>query len=292
MKSTYQFCFKSLCSLGAISLLGMTFMAPVAAHANDALSKVAALGLGDSAKTLLVVTDEDLKRSEDAGQTWSRIALPSQAKNKKVSAVATSAGNDESLYLAGPQFGVLHSKDAGRNWTQVNDGLPSTEVITLGTHAEQPNTVYAYLKGKGIFRSQNEDVSWRLMDKGPREPITQFVHSNMPGSMETGWLFAATKDGVRRSMDCFCGWHRAGDVPGEIHAVTYDPDEPQRVYAAGKEGIFVSTDGGEEWKPVNGPGAPVTSLVAAPSGVLYGAAQDGLFRSPDKGGTWEKVNAK
>jgi photosystem II stability/assembly factor-like uncharacterized protein len=290
MNSTYQFFFKSLCSLGAISLLGMTFMAPVGALANEAPSKVAALGLGGSAKILLVATDEELKLSKDEGQTWSRVSLPAQAKNKKVNAIATSAGNGESMYLAGPQFGVLYSKDAGRSWKHVNEGLPSTEVVTLSTHAEQPNTVYAYINGKGIFRSQNEGGSWRLMDKGPREPIMQFVHSNMAGSMETGWLFAATKDGVRRSMDCFCGWHRADDVPGELHAIAYDPDEPQRIYAAGKEGLFVSADGGEEWTRING--TPLTSLVAAPAGVLYGAGKGGLFRSRDKGATWEKVSEK
>lgn len=292
MNSTCQSFFKYLRSIGAPALLGISLIAFSAAQANETQTKVAALGFGGPSKTLLVVTDEAVKQSKDEGKTWSRVALPSEAKSKKVSAVAASAADDKSLYLAGPQFGVLHSKDGGRNWKQVNGGLPSTEVIALSTHAEQPKTVYAYIKGKGIFRSQDEGGNWRLMDKGPREPITNFVHSNMAGSMETGWLFAGTPDGVRRSMDCFCGWHRAGDVPGEVHAVTYDPDEPQRVYAAGKEGFFVTTDGGEEWKPVKGPGTPVTSLVAAPSGLLYGAGQGGLFRSRDKGATWGKVNAE
>lgn len=292
MNSTYPSFFRSLRSIGALALLGISFMALSAAQANDAQAEVATLEFGGPAKTLLVVTDEALNLSKDEGKTWSRVALPPQAKNKEVSAIAASAGDNNPLYLAGSGFGVLYSKDGGRSWKQVNEGLPSTDVTGLTTHAEQPKTVYAYVKGKGIFRSQDEGSNWRLMDQGPREPITHFIHSNMAGSMETGWLFAGTKDGVWRSMDCFCGWHRAGDITGEVHAVTYDVDAPQRVYASSKDGIFVSADGGEGWTAMKGAGTPFTSLVAAPAGVLYGAGQGGLFRSRDKGTTWEKVNAE
>lgn len=292
MNNTYQYFSRSLRSIGALALFGFSFMALSAAQANETQTKVTALGFGGPNKALLVVTDAAVKQSKDDGKSWSSVALPSQAKNKQVRAVATSAVNNDSLYLAGSGFGVLHSKDGGRSWQQVNKGLPSAEVTALTTHAEQPRTVYAHVTGKGIFRSQDEGSNWRLMDKGPREPITHFVHSNMEGSMETGWLFAGTTDGVRRSMDCFCGWHRAGDITGEVHAVAYDLDEPQRVYAASNDGIFVSADGGEEWKHVSNPGSPITKLVAAPSGVLYGAGQDSLFRSPDKGITWVKVNAE
>jgi photosystem II stability/assembly factor-like uncharacterized protein len=292
MNKTHRYFFGSLRSIGVFALLGFSFMSPGVTHASEAQDKVAAIGFGGPAKTLLVVTNAGVKKSTDEGETWSRIALPLQADNKQVSAVATSAGDNNSLYLAGSGFGVLHSKDGGQNWEQINAGLPSTDVTGLTVHAEQPKTVYAHVKGEGIFRSQNEGGSWRLMDQGPRTPITHFVHSNMEGSMETGWLFAATSDGVRRSMDCFCGWHRAGDIAGEVHAVAYDPDDTQRVYASSKDGIFVSTNGGEEWSRVSSPASPLTSLVAAPTGVIYGMGKDGLFRSRDQGATWKEVRAQ
>jgi photosystem II stability/assembly factor-like uncharacterized protein len=254
-------------------------------------NRLVALWSDNATGTLLKATGKALSRSSDQGQTWTSVALPPFAAKADIVAVAISAGNRDLLYVAGPGLGVLRSKDGGRSWTAANQGLASRNVVALTTHADQADTLYAYIADEGVFRSQDAGGSWRLMDKGPREKIRHFVHSNMPGSMETGWLFAATEKGVRRSMDCFCGWHKAGDLAGKIETVTYDPDEPQRVYAATGKGLFVSTDGGEEWASIKSPGAVVSMLAAAPSGVLYAGGNGSLFRSRDRGHTWEKVDA-
>lgn len=257
----------------------------------SAPDRVAALEFDRASRTLLKATAKTLYRSSDEGKTWTKIVLPPAAANHAIAAVAVSARDKDAIYVAGPGLGILRSKDGGRSWAAGNQGLPSREVIALTAHADQPDTLYAYVAGKGIFRSQDAGLRWRLMDRGPREEIRRFVHSNMPGSMETGWLFAATSKGVRRSMDCFCGWHDAGGLASEVHAVSYDPDEPQRVYAAAREGLFVSTDGGEQWTSMKSPGSDITTLVAVPSGVLYAAGDGHLFRSGDRGVTWERVDA-
>ncbi|OGB26703.1 MAG: hypothetical protein A3I66_03845 [Burkholderiales bacterium RIFCSPLOWO2_02_FULL_57_36] len=240
---------------------------------------------------MLKATAKTLSQSNDQGQTWTRVALPPSAAKADVAAVAISAGDKRVLYIAGPGLGVFRTKDGGRSWTAANQGLPNRRVVALTTHADQADTVYAYVTGKGIFRSQDAGARWRLMDRGPREKILHFVHSNMPGSMETGWLFAATSEGVRRSMDCFCGWHKAGELVGKVESVAYDPDEPQRVYAGTAKGLFVSADGGEQWTSMKSPASVITALTAAPSGVLYAGANGSLFLSRDRGETWEKVDA-
>ena len=74
-------------------------------------------------------------------------------------------------------------------------------MAALTTHADRPETIYAYLSSKGIFRSEDGGKEWRLMDAGPRGGVTSFVHSNMPGSMQSGWLFVAGTHGVQRAMD-------------------------------------------------------------------------------------------
>jgi photosystem II stability/assembly factor-like uncharacterized protein len=257
----------------------------------SAQDRIAALEFEHASRVLLKATAKTLYRSSDEGKTWTKIVLPPTAADHAIAAVTVSARDKDAIYVAGPGLGVLRSTDGGRSWVAGNEGLPSREVIALTTHADQPDTLYAYLAGKGIFRSQDAGLQWRLMDRGPREEIRHFVHSNMPGSMETGWLFAATSKGVRRSMDCFCGWHDAGGLAGEVYAVSYNPDEPQRVYAAAQEGLFVSTDGGEQWTNMKSPSSVITTLVAEPSGVLYAGGDGHLFRSSDRGMTWERVDA-
>lgn len=63
--------------------------------------------------------------------------------------------------------------------------------------------------------------------------------------MQSGLLFATTPEGVRRSMDCFCGCP-TGDLPEDgIRAIAYDPTDAALVYVATSAGLFRSTNGGE-----------------------------------------------
>jgi photosystem II stability/assembly factor-like uncharacterized protein len=229
--------------------------------------------------------------SHNEGQDWQPINLPVRVQRGRVTSVAVAAGAKSVLYIAGRGFGVLRSPDAGRAWAPKNQGLPSLDVAALTSHADQPDTLYAYLPGRGIFRSDDAGNHWRLMDAGPREKIVGFVHSSMPGSMQTGWLFAATGKGVSRSMDCFCGWHDAGGLGRDVSAVAYDPGAPKRVYAATAEGLFMSSDGGEEWSRAQSLGARITALVVSDRGIVYATAGKGeLFRSADHGSTWLRTD--
>ncbi len=274
--------FIALLTFQNVASAGQTAAAP---------DRIVTLTFDHASRTLFKATSKTLSRSSDEGRTWAPIALPPAAAKGNIAAVTVSARDHNAIYIAGTGLGVLRSRDGGQSWAPANKSLPSRKVVALSTHADQADTVYAYVDGKGIYRSQDAGANWRLMDRGPRDRIIHFVHSSMPGSMETGWLFAATPNGVRRSMDCFCGWHNAGEVTGNFHAVSYDPEQPERVYAAAREGLFISTDGGEQWTRIKPPAAGITALVAMPSGGLYAAAAGKLFRSRDRGVTWELLDA-
>jgi photosystem II stability/assembly factor-like uncharacterized protein len=247
---------------------------------------VTALAFDASRHALIKASAGALFRTRSDSGDWQPIALPDLA-NGRIRAIAVSAGDKPRLYVGGSGLGILRSLDGGRSWVAVNDGLPARDVHALSAHAEQPDTVYAYLAGRGIFRSEDAGAHWRLMDVGPRDGILQLVHSNMPGSMQTGWLFAATAKGVGRSMDCFCGWRDAGALATGIRTVAYDPTQSKRVYAATADAVFVSADGGEHWSPAHAPGRNITVLASASTGLLYAAADEGeLFVSGDHGDTW------
>ena len=140
-------------------------------------------------------------------------------------------GGDESLYLAGPGLGIWRYDEASKRWQSLNDTLPDLGVTAIAAHATQPDTLYAYLGDGGMFRSRDGGAEWVKVDNGPREPVQAFLHSDMPGSMESGWLFAGTTRGVARSMDCFCFWGDAGELRGTVSAIDYDPWAPENVYA-------------------------------------------------------------
>jgi photosystem II stability/assembly factor-like uncharacterized protein len=273
--------------------LGLVLVDSVAATSEVVTPRetIVALAFDAGNHTFIKAYPRALYRSRNEGWDWEPIALPPVTRGR-ISAVSISARSQDMLYVAGPGFGVLRSADGGKSWAAKNEGLPSKDVIAMSAHAEQPDTLYVALAGRKVFRSEDAGAHWRLMDAGPREKVSQLVHSNMPGSMQTGWFFAATAKGVSRSMDCFCGWRDAGGLEQRVSAVAYDPREPKRVYAATADGLFISADGGEQWSRVSSPGQLVTALIVTPAGQLYAAVGEGkLFESADHGSTWRRVDA-
>ncbi|EDM49557.1 hypothetical protein MDG893_10166 [Marinobacter algicola DG893] len=209
------------------------------------------------------------------GGTSTKIALP--ATDQSAQPTTLARGADGSVYLAGPGLGVWRYDGAGESWQSLNNTLPDLGVTAMAAHATQPGTLYAYLGKDGMFRSRNGGAEWVKVDSGPQEPVQTFLHSDMPGSMESGWLFAGTTRGVARSMDCFCFWGDAGDLRGMVSAIDYDPAAPENVYAVIEGQLHHSADGGEVWTGLKVP-QPVTALAFSPSqGLVVGTANGNLL---------------
>lgn len=238
-------------------------------------------------EVLFKASADDLFRSADAGRTWTRLARP-ELPGGSISAIAARTESG-SLYVAGPGTGIFRSGDSGASWTAIDSGLPSRDVTAIALHATQPDTIYAYLPANGIYRSQDAGETWKLMDRGP-DGIRSLIHTDMAGSMETGWLYAGTSKGARISMDCFCLWREAEGLSGEVYSIAFQPGKPERLYAASEQGLFRSETGGRDWQKVNAPEIAVAALTITPAGAVYAAGADGrLFSSSDNAETWDAV---
>ncbi|MEH2534207.1 photosystem II stability/assembly factor-like uncharacterized protein [Bradyrhizobium sp. AZCC 1588] len=259
--------------------------------ANEQDGRVVGLAYDPGTDALLKAYDHVLYRSTDQGKSWQKITV-APLKDRKISSFAVSPAGKGILYVTGAGVGVLRSDDGGNTWVERNEGLASRDVIAVAAHTTQPETAYAVLKDKGVYRSQDGGHSWRLMDRTSQQGLRQLIHSNMAGSMQTGWLFAATAKGVRRVMDCFCLWQTAGTLDGQAYAVTHDPREPKHLYAATEKGLFSSPDGGENWVPIKSPNSEIVALAFTRSGVLFAINADSdLYNSTNGGVTWIKANA-
>ncbi len=279
----------ALVLVGAVLASGMMAGPGAVAAAGDNAS---ALAFDGASGAVVRVDGHALVRSLDGGRHRTELALPADARGRSIAAVAVAAGEKGVLYAAITDVGVLRSDDGGRGWSTRNAGLPALNVTALAAHADQAATVYAHVAGHGIFRSEDGGLHWKLMDAGPREPIVGLIHSNMPGSMQSGCLFAATGKGGQRAMDCFCGWRDAGGLDRPVRALAYDPREPRRVWAATDDGLYLSTDGGEGWSRAKGPAEKLDALLTTPAGELFAVANGGaLYRSADGARTWERPDA-
>lgn len=277
---------------GAIAALGVAPVGRALAAAPQSANSAPQIGLAYEPQSRSLLKSDGAAVQAQEGGGWQALALGVRPGRGRVSAVSVAAGGKGIVYVAGPGLGVLRSEAGMRRFSARNKGLPSAAVIAVAAHADRPDTVYAYIAGRGIFRSEDGGLRWRLMDAGPRGGIVQLVHSNLPGSMKSGWLFAAGPQGVSRAMDCFCGWRAAGGLERPVNAVSYEPLQPTNVHAATDTGLLSSSDGGQSWTPASAPPTATKALAAGPAGVLYAASAHGdVFRRTSATAAWEPTGA-
>lgn len=131
---------------------------------------------------------------------------------------------------------VFRSEDLGRTWTEASKppafaagdplerSLRAVFWLTPG-HADEPRAWYAGGSPQGLFRTDDGGDTW--------EPVSGWNdHPQWPTWAE--WPEQGTPDG---SM---------------LHSVNVDPRDPAHLYLGlSSGGVFESTDGGHDWRPLN-----------------------------------------
>jgi hypothetical protein len=107
-------------------------------------------------------------------------------------------------------------------------------------------------------------------------------------------LLAATMEGLYRTFDETLGWEKViingYDFGGRVYSVSTHPDTPLRIFVGTKQGLFVSSDGGETWeRNERAPSEVIVNSIAqdprSPDLVLL-ATNHSLYRSTNGGRTW------
>lgn len=87
-------------------------------------------------------------------------------------------------------------------------------------------------------------------------------------------------------------WQQMGPRGGKIYCVAVHPTSSNTIYAALKEGLYRSTDGGESWErlPTSWYALEVVLDPFYPN-IIYARTSTRLYRSTDAGETWEEIAA-
>ncbi|MDH3307408.1 MAG: exo-alpha-sialidase [Acidimicrobiia bacterium] len=247
----------------------------------------------------------------------------------KVTAFGRAPSGEYLLAVGSNWFGAaIHRSRDLSTWDQViagpsYEGLdrPLTQIWTLAT---QGTRIYAGVDEAGLFRSDDDGVTWQPVT-GLNEHETRpgwvpglgglAAHRILtdPGNDDRIWC-AISAVGLFRSDNGGETWDtknhgiRQGleieDFDGIgfcVHSVTLDPDNPDHLWRQEHTGVFRSTDGGDSWEPIEKGLPAVFGMIMTrdhASGRLFVIPLEsderrlpvdgrfGVYRSDDNGDTW------
>ncbi len=230
-----------------------------------------------------------LLHSDDGGDTWQDVGIPTNNSFMGCAAIAFDAADPDNAFAACGSPGQLwFSSDGGLSWIERTAGLPSMTFFDLahdGTRILVGGT-------SGLYASSDDGLSWvrlsfsdaRAVGVDPMEPDVLYLGSDTP-------------TGLHRSTDGGMSWQLG--VPGTegltINALELAPGDPSRVWlGANALGISQSIDSGTSFQRTSRgmTSMKITAAAVNPLDSSNLAAsfeslnEGGVFLSTDRGASW------
>jgi len=126
-----------------------------------------------------LTNDGRLLTSRDRGATWS-LGLQGLGGWPRVTRqIAVDPRNHAFAYVADMRFGggkVWQTKNAGRSWQSIGEGLPDVPVNTVGVHRAGSRRFILAGTDAGVFLSRNGGATWETYGDGlPNVPVQDLI---------------------------------------------------------------------------------------------------------------------
>ncbi len=204
--------------------------------------------------------DHGLYRSDDGGETWTKLALP---EDQEVYGIYSHPSTPGVVYAA-TWLGMFKSSDWGESWSHVSAGLETPvgcrpwwcgdyQLVTDVVLDPADTDVLYVGTTVGPYRSTNGGLTWELAREGMLICCKPQVWSDeCDGLLKTSG-----------PLPCE-GWPRG---------LAVDPDRPSTLYATTSLGTYRSYNRGGRWERIVGPEQtnPKTAI-AVGNGLLLGAS--------------------
>lgn len=219
-----------------------------------------------------------LFKSTDNGNSWEKVVTPFN----EFEVYSIYITKDDHIWV-GTNFQdrIYLSTDNGQSWAIKSNGYSTGECWAFGQSKD--GVLFA---GDGqyqnTFRSTNYGESW--MFSAPLRPLVFATDSN-------NVVFAGTHDGLFATTDNGITWAQ-NNFLSNIAVSSILIDSRNNIYCgtgyySNGNGVFYSSDGGQNWTQIGLAGKVILSLAFDSNGNLYaGSSEDGLFKTTDVGNTW------
>ena len=230
--------------------------------------------------------DHGLFRSDDEGDSWTRITAESMENSFEALAVSGTM-----LYASTYGSGVFRSSDGGDSWTEVNNGLTNQTVSALLAVSEK--TVFAGTDG-GVFRSTDSGNSWLEANTG----LTNTGIGDLAVVGQT--IYADLGERLVRSDNAGKSWIpvNIGTIPAE-YAISALSVSGENLYAAAARfadtvegGIFqldAESNSLIEYSTIDEELSRIESLEIVDTTFYVGTQGDGVFRREKDSDSWTNL---
>lgn len=208
--------------------------------------------------------------------------------------LAVDVADSNKLYIA-THHGLLvlqNEKDLYRVGTSRDDYMgfsvhpAQSSVVFSSGHPERGGNI-------GVQRSDDGGVSWKKISNGVMGPVD--FHAMAISRSEPNRMYGWYNRTVQRSDNGGESWEIVNpDISGIIQ-LTVDPSNKDTVYAATRDGLMISRNGGAAWENFSAQlaGGAVTAVTVQtdnPQRVVSFSERRGLAESTDGGVTWTNIN--
>lgn len=216
-----------------------------------------------------------LLRSTDGGTSWNASGLPGECSLIEIDPITTS-----NLYCGGSTDGIYKSSNTGVSW--VNTGLGGTAAWRI---VATPDALFANVGGD-YYRSTDGAASWTRV---PGTAARELAYApSMPRRIYL-WQSGA----VLVSNDAGASFGVPIPFRPEVRRFAVHPTNPDIVYAATHDGLFISTNAGASWSLSSRGISAVTihsvAQVPGTTGALLASTPAAVVRSTNGGGSWTTV---
>lgn len=181
----------------------------------------------------------------------------------------------------------LYAYGSDTTWNHI--GWDDPRVRGIAYHPDRPGLIYLAC-GNGVLRSKDYGKSWKLTtDWHVTEGLDITVDMHAPDH-----VYVATGFGIWKSDDAGETWKERNDGIRETYsnAVLADRTTHDRIIAGAWDGLYLSIDGADTWRPVGPKDVQITGLTQSasrPSRWLAATMENGVLVSEDNGKTWQRA---
>jgi len=235
-------------------------------------------------------------KTTDEGETWETIVNGIEGSYVTANTLKMNPQNPEELYAGIGSLGVYKTTNGGENWFLTN--LAYSDVYTIYIDKENPGTLLTGQYGWAIMKTTNKGDQWyhpEFNTEFQGLPIREIDFN--PFNLDEG--FAASEYGLFKTTDRGNSWiyHKEMDI---MQTVKYHPRTEGIIYAStvksdflegGRDAVYKSTDGGENWKIVSTERIIQFDFDKNDPELIYALGQrySFLYESTDQGENWEVI---